>query len=144
MSVYADTSFLISVYSPEEHSTRALKWLQRLAEPLLFTPFHRHELRNGIRLRIFRKDITPEQAASALREVESDLEDGILLHTVIPWTAAFRKADEVGSVRTQRMGVRSSDLLHIGVALALDATDFWTFDARQGEVAQAAGLHVRG
>ncbi len=75
--------------------------------------------------------------------MESDLEDGILLHTVIPWTAAFRKADEVGNIRTERMGIRSSDLLHIGVALALNAKDFWTFDARQGEVAQAAGLLVR-
>lgn len=55
MSAYADTSFLIRVYTPHVDSNKALTWMRRASEPLPFTPFHRHEIRTGIRLRVFRK-----------------------------------------------------------------------------------------
>jgi len=91
MPVYADTSFLVAVYSPEADSLKALNYMQRLKEPLPFTPFHRHELRTGIRLRVFRKEITAEERKAAFREIDADLENNILVHTVIPWTDAFAR-----------------------------------------------------
>jgi hypothetical protein len=39
--------------------------------------------------------------------------------------------------------VRSFDLLHVGLAVTLGATDFLTFDARQATLAKAAGLKVK-
>jgi hypothetical protein len=39
--------------------------------------------------------------------------------------------------------VRSFDLLHVGMAVALGATEFLTFDARQAALAKAAGLKVK-
>jgi hypothetical protein len=39
--------------------------------------------------------------------------------------------------------VRSSDLLHVGLALTLKATEFLTFDVRQASLAKAAGLKVK-
>jgi hypothetical protein len=47
-------------------------WVEQ-GEPLPFTPLHRHELRNAIRLRVFRGEITPEQRKLAFQEIESDL-----------------------------------------------------------------------
>lgn len=143
MSAYADTSFLAAVYSPEAGSTKALSLMQRLREPLPFTPFHRHELRNGIRLRVFRKEITVEQRKAAFREIDSDLEENVLAHTTIPWTDTFRRTEDLAASHTETLGVRSFDLLHVGLALELGATEFLTFDARQAALAKAAGLKVK-
>ena len=143
MPAYADTSFLVAVYSPESDSPKALRVMQRLTEPLPFTPFHRHELRTGIRLRVFRGEITAEHRTAAFRDMDSDLEDNILVHTPAPWTDAFREAERLANAHTEKMGVRSFDLLHVGLALALGATEILTFDARQAALAKAAGLKVK-
>lgn len=143
MPAYADTSFLARVYTPHADSAKALAWMQGATDPLPFTPLHRHELRNAIRLRVFRGEITADQRKEAFREVDADLADGILAHTTIPWTDAFRKAENLAAAHTESLGVRSFDLLHVGLALALDATELLTFDARQTALARAAGLKVK-
>ena len=143
MPAYADASFLVRIYTPHVDSPKALTWMQRATEALPFTPFHRHELRNGIRLRVFREEITVEQRKAAFRELDSDLEENILAHTLIPWTDTFREAENLAAAHTERLGVRSFDLLHVGLALTLGATDFLTFDARQAKLAKAAGLKVK-
>jgi predicted nucleic acid-binding protein len=143
MRTYADTSFLAAVYSPEAGSIKALRLMQRLREPLPFTPFHRHELRNGIRLRVFRKEISAEQRTAAFQEIDSDLEENVLIHTPIPWTDTFRQAEELAAAHTETLGVRSFDLMHVGLALALGASEFLTFDARQASLARASGLKVK-
>lgn len=143
MSTYADTSFLAAVYSPEADSLKALGLMQRLRQPLPFTPFHRHELRNGIRLRVFRKELSIEHRQAAFRSIDSDLEECILIHTPISWTDTFRQAERLATAHTETLGVRSFDLLHVGLALVLGSTEFLTFDIRQAALAKAAGLKVR-
>ena len=143
MPSYADTSFLVAVYSPEADSMRALAHMQRLTEALPLTPFHRHELRTGIRLRVFRREITEEQRQAAFHEIDSDLDDNILAHQPVPWTDTFREAERLAGAHVETLGVRSFDLLHVGLALALQATHFLTFDARQAALAKAAGLKVK-
>ncbi len=143
MRAYADTSFLARVYTPHTDSARALAWMQRATEALPFTPLHRHELRNAVRLRVFRREITAEQRKEAFREMDADLAGNILAHTTIPWTDTFRKAEGLAAAHTESLGVRSIDLLHVGLAITLGATEFLTFDARQAALAKAAGLKVR-
>jgi predicted nucleic acid-binding protein len=143
MPAYADTSFLAALYSPEPGSLEAIGLMQRLRQPLPFTPFHRHELRNGIRRRVFRKEITTGQRTAALAEMEADLREGILTHTPVPWTDTFRLAEELAAAHTEALGVRSFDLLHVGLARALGATEFFTLDARQAALARVAGLKVK-
>ena len=111
-------------------------------DPLPFTPLHRHELRNALRLAVFRKEIDRERCSAALGDIVSDLEDAILAHVPVRWTDAFREADELGKAHTQTLGIRSVDLLHVGIALTLGAKRFLTFDLRQAEVAELAGLGV--
>ena len=143
MAAYADTSFLVRVYTPHADSHKALAWLQRARQPLPFTPLHRHELRNGIRLRVFRGEINPKQRKLAFQEIESDLDDNILTHTTIPWTNTFRESEALAALHTEILGVRSIDLLHVGLALALGTDEFLTYDTRQVALARAAGLRVR-
>ena len=140
MPTYADTSFLVRAYTPHADSQKVLAWLQRAREPLPFTPLHRLELRNAIRLRVFRGEITAEQRRLAFQEIESDLADRILAHVSVPWTETFRASEELAALHAEKLGVRSFDLLHVGLALALKATQFLTCDTRQASLAMAAGL----
>lgn len=143
MPAYADTSFLARIYTPHADSTKALTWMQRASEALPFTSLHRHELRNSVRLRVFRGEITAEQRKEAFREIEADLADAILAHATIPWTDTFREAEGLAAAHTETLGVRSFDLLHVALATTLGATEFLTFDARQATLAKAAGLKVK-
>jgi len=58
----------------------------------------------------------------AFQEIESDLDADILRHTTIPWTDGFREAENLGALHAKTLGVRSFDLLHVGLAVALKAT----------------------
>jgi hypothetical protein len=54
LRVYADTSFLVSLYNPDVHTTRAADQMGRLRGIVLLTPLA--ELTNALKLRIFRKE----------------------------------------------------------------------------------------
>ncbi len=143
MPAYADTSFLVRIYLPHANSAKALAWMQRATEALPLTPLHRHELRNAVRLSVFRGEITVEQRKAAFREIEADLAEGILAPTPIPWTDAFREAENLAAAHTETLGVRSFDLLHVGLAVTFGAAEFLTFDARQATLAKAVGLKIK-
>lgn len=40
-------------------------------------------------------------------------------------------------------GTRTLDILHVASAIVLRAEEFWSFDIRQGQLAQAEGLRLR-
>ena len=112
-------------------------------DPLPFTPLHRHELRNALRLAVFRKEIDTERRDSAFADIGSDLADAVLAHVPIPWTDAFGEAEHLGKNHTETLGIRGVDLLHLGIALTLGAKRFLTFDLRQVKLAKSAGLNVK-
>lgn len=142
MPTYADTSFLVPAYSPEEDSLMVLKWLQRAREALPFTPIHRLELRTALRLRVFRGEITPEQRKQSFHEIDSDMNNGVLTHVAVSWTDAFREAEALAATHVEELGVRSMDLLHVALARTLGAKRFLTLDSKQKLFANVAGLKV--
>ena len=143
MKTYADTSFLVRIYLTQSDSPKALAFIRNFRDPLPFTPLHRHELRNALRLAVFRQEIDAERRNAAFADIDSDLADGILAHVPVGWTDAFREAEHLGKTHTETLGIRGMDLLHAGVALTLAAKRFLTFDLRQAELAKAAGLNVK-
>lgn len=143
MKAYADTSFLVRLYLTQSDSQKALAFMRNFRDPLPFTPLHRHELRNALRLAVFRNEIDAERRKAAFLDVESDLQDGILAHVSISWTNALREAEQVGNDHTETTGVRGADLLHLGVARSLGMNRFLTFDSRQAELARTLGFIVK-
>jgi predicted nucleic acid-binding protein len=143
LKIYVDTSFLVRIYLTQSDSQKALAFMRDFRDPLVFTPLHRHELRNALRLAVFRKEIDMERRNAAFADIESDLGDGILAHVPVPWTDAFREAEHLGKAHTETLGIRGVDLLHVGIALVLGAKRFLTFDTRQVELGNAAGLIVK-
>jgi hypothetical protein len=63
MVAYADTSFLVSLYSRDANGGPAHEMAGKLSEPLAFTPFLRHEARNALRIAVSRKGNNPRRVS---------------------------------------------------------------------------------
>jgi predicted nucleic acid-binding protein len=136
--VYADSSFLVSLYVLDSHSPDAL---QRLGSSprLLVTPFHRAELANAFYQCVFRSTLSEFEAARAWRRFEGDLQGGIFETARFP-DSAWDLSITLAHRYCASLGVRTLDTVHVAAALELGADRFWTFDERQARLAEAAGL----
>ena len=143
MNLYADTSVLFSLYVTDANSPRADAWRQANPVPLGFTGFHRIELRNALSLAVFQQRLTAAESLAAWQEVQQELASGLLVAKPDLWGKLVREAESLAEHHTPVIGARSLDILHVAAALVLGATEFCTFDTRQGKLAKAAGLHVQ-
>ena len=117
--------------------------MARHREALPFTPQHRLEVRNAIRLLVWAKRITSQDRSRAFREIEEDLDAQVfLIHTPLVYTDAYRRAETIGAAHNEEIGCRSADLFHVAAAMELGFKEFLTFDDRQQQIARAIGLKV--
>jgi predicted nucleic acid-binding protein len=143
MSLYADTSLLISYYINDSNSLSAQNVLRRAVEPLPFTGLHRLEMRNALALGVFRRILTSAQVSAAWSDVERDVRSGRLVPQPVNWIPVFRAAAQWAALHSPRIGCRSLDVLHVALAKTLQAREFFTFDERQKSLALALGLAVK-
>lgn len=141
MRVYADTSFLVSLYSPDVHSARAAAQMARLRGAMLLTPLGELELSNALELRVFRKEATATEIRHAQAKFEEHARGGVFQLEALPPTV-YERARQITRRRTAILGVRTLDILHVASALLLQAERFWTFDQRQSELAKAEGMRT--
>ena len=132
----------MSLYVNCTHTTVASRYMNKNQRPLFFTPFQRHELRNAIRLGVYRKDYTSLQKEEILDCLQEDCRTGVLKNTVVPWGEVFRESERISKAYTETIGNRGADLFHVAIALVLDSKEFLTFDKKQGELARSTGLSV--
>jgi predicted nucleic acid-binding protein len=143
MSLYADTSLLISYYINDSNSARAQSLLHATTGSLAFTGLHRLEIRNALALGVFRRFLTSAQISATWSDIERDLRAGRLLPQPINWMPVFRSAAKWASLHCTTIGCRSLDVLHVAAAKKLNAMEFFTFDARQKALAHVLGLTVK-
>ncbi len=139
MKAYPDTSFLVSVYVPDAHSSEADKVMAKFSSSLILTPLHELEFCNAVELAVFRRAITPAQAVAARRDFEQDVAHWTLNPLPID---IFARAVASSRRHTARHGTRSLDILHVATALAFGAEAFLTFDGRQRWLGKAEGLRI--
>jgi predicted nucleic acid-binding protein len=87
---YADSSFLVSLLRVDDNHEAAMRYMAQSGETLAFNPLHRVELRNALRNAQALGQITENERRLAFREIEQDLQAGLLIHTRVNWTDAFR------------------------------------------------------
>jgi predicted nucleic acid-binding protein len=143
MSLYADTSLLVSYYINDSNSARAQRLIHATSGPLPFTGLHRLEMRSALALGVFRQVVTPAQISAAWLDVERDLRAGRLVPQPINWRPVFRSAAKWAALHCTAIGCRSLDVLHVSAAKNLNAIEFFTFDVRQKALAGALGLTVK-
>ena len=142
MRAYVDTSVLGALFLPEIDSARAAELVQRMKEPLIFTPLHRLELRNTIRLAVLRRRITAVQATAALHKQESHERAGLFVPVTPMWNVVYARADRLSGDYSAQFGCRTLDILHVAAALTFGVREFFTFDQDQARLARAVGLRV--
>jgi predicted nucleic acid-binding protein len=140
--LYADSSFIVSLVCKDANSADACAYMARIAESLPLTPLHRIESRNALRNAASRGEVTETDCRSAIRRIDADLREGLLVHTAINWVEVFRRADELSEKHAAKDGQRTIDLLHVAIALECGAKTFLSYDRRQRNLAKAAGLKV--
>lgn len=148
MIAYPDTSFLCSVYREQVHSPVADAYRAAMTQPLHFTSLLEFEFIQAIRLQIWlhtadrKKGYSEREADQMIADWERDVAKGLNVLVACDMDAVLRLARTFSLKRTAHGGHRTLDLLHVATAVHLGAEEFLTFDARQRELAEHAGLSV--
>jgi predicted nucleic acid-binding protein len=131
----------MSLFTPDSNSAEANRRSLTIEPPIPLTQFGELEVVNAIRLREFRRELSPHVADAAIRTFHAHRLRGIY-KTVDLGDAVWREARNLSARLTKRFGVRTLDIIHVASAIVLRADEFHTFDLRQIQVARAAGLNV--
>jgi len=140
VTIYADTSFFVSLYLPDRHTSEVEHRL-RSRPSLWMTPLHVAEWTHAVEQHVFRKAITRSEADRALQRFREYRARNLWRESPLP-DRAFDACAELAHRHASRLGVRTLDTLHVASALELGAEHFWTFDEKQAKLAVAAGLKV--
>jgi predicted nucleic acid-binding protein len=141
LKVYADPSFIVSLYSPDANSAAAARTIQTSPADRFLTTFGELEVINAMGLRVFRKEASPLQAHSSLIEFENDLRDGVFQLRGLT-DSILERAHRLSRQTTPKLGTRTADLLHVAAALELGVDCLYTFDLHQRKLAQTLRLKL--
>ena len=119
-----------------------MRLVSRYAPPLPLTDLQELEVKNAMRLKHARGEISDIELQAAIRDFDADLRAGKFQHTPLTWAHVYRQAQNLSAAHTVATFCRTLDILHVAAALVLCAHDFVTFDARQADLAGRAGLAV--
>ena len=148
MTHFPDTSFLCALYRSQVNSTRADAYMAGLSGPLRVSSLLMLEFRQSVRLqlRLRRNDRTKgfsqSEGQQMLRDIQIDLNSGILSMIPVEWADVHQRAESLSSTHTLAAGHRLADILHVATALHLGVGEFLTFDANQKKLAEAEGIVV--
>lgn len=140
--IFADTSFLFSLFGNDAHTRIAHRWVNQAGRPITISVFNRYELANAIRFAAFRKVISRAEALGSLAAFEADIGNGNLQLATCDWIAVVAEASHLSEYHTWRGGHRSFDILHVATARIMKASTFLTFDTNQAKLAASAKLTV--
>jgi len=140
LSIYADTSFFVSLYLPDRHS--AVTEQRMASKPQIWLPpLHIAEWTHALSQHVFRKEISLHEAHQADDELERDRGDGLWLEADLP-EAVWKTCTDLARKHGPKLGVRTLDSLLVASALEFAAKAFWTFDEQQAKLAAAVGLRT--
>jgi predicted nucleic acid-binding protein len=138
LTIYADTSFAVSLYLPDRHSGVAERRMASRPRVWL-TPLHVAEWTHAIERHVFQKYLSRREAQEIYAEFGRDRAVGVWVEVAVP-ELAFERCAELARQHVARLGNRTLDTLHVASAVELKAERFWTFDEQQARLARAAGL----
>jgi predicted nucleic acid-binding protein len=138
LSVYLDSSFIVSLYLTDVHSPEARRRMQNIPPPIL-TPLHHAEWAHALGQHQFRGTVTAEKAQRTHAQFVSDGAASLWREAPLPENA-FELCADLARRYGPKLGMRTLDTLHVACALELKAERFWTFDERQAKLAKAQGM----
>lgn len=139
---YFDTGILLKLYLSEPNSPQAVALVQERDGDVPLTSLHRLEMKAAIMQKHGRQEITETARDTVLVDLDQDIVEEVFMNPAVVWASVFARAESLAVAHSGKTLCRSLDTLHVALALELGAKEFFTFDARQSEMAKAAGLAV--
>jgi len=143
MDAYFDSAIIVKLYVQEATSPDAIRLVGAYAAPYVLTQWQALEVKNVIRLKAFRAEITAVEMNQSIAMFERDIATGRWQWPAYTAATIEQKADELSASHSAALGCRTLDIIHVAAALVLGAKEFVTFDVRQGALAKQAGLTVK-
>ena len=143
MDAYFDSAIIVKLYVQEATSPDAIRLVGSYVAPYVLTQWQELEVKNAIRLKAFRAEITAAEMNQSIAAFEQDIATGRWQRPAYTAATVEQKADELSAGHSTALGCRTLDIIHVAAALVLGATEFVTFDGRQGALAKQVGLTVK-
>ena len=140
MSLYPDTSFLVSLYTLDANSAAAARKMRHAPASLILSDLAELELANALEQRVFRKELELMQIQAGHKAFRDDLEQGVFERRQVETGAVYERALRLSRKWTAKLGTRTLDVLHIAIALEAGAEGILTFDLHQLKLARSIGL----
>jgi predicted nucleic acid-binding protein len=142
MNAYFDTAIILNLYVQQATSADAVRLASSCPTPYLLTPWQEIEARTALRLKVFRKEISPPEMRASLQAFDEDIRSGRWKRPQYDEAAVWKFGRGLSDRHAAAVGCRTLDLLHVAVALSLGVKTFVSFDERQRAVAKMEGLTV--
>ena len=143
MDAYFDSAIIVKLYVQEATSPDAIRLVGAYVAPYALTQWQALEVKNAIRLKTFRAEITTAEMNRSIAAFEQDIATGRWQRPAYTAATIEQKADELSAGYAAILGCRTLDIIHVAAALVLRAKEFVTFDTRQGALAKQTGLRVK-
>jgi predicted nucleic acid-binding protein len=143
MDAYFDSAIILKLYVREATSPDAVRLVGAYVAPYWLMHWQALEVKNAIRLKSFRKEITPAEMNQSIAAFELDIATGRWQRPILAAAAVEQKADELSARHSAVLGCRTLDIIHVAAAVVIGAKAFVTFDGRQGAMAEQAGLTIK-
>jgi predicted nucleic acid-binding protein len=143
MDAYFDSAIIVKLYVREATSPDAIRLVGACAAPYCLTQWQALEVKNAVRLKAFRGEITLAEMNQSVAAFEQDAATGRWQRPIYTADSVERKAEELSASHSAKLGCRTLDIIHVAAALVIGTREFITFDFRQGAVAKQAGLVVK-
>jgi hypothetical protein len=89
--VYLDSSAIVKLYAPEAETAAVSGYVRSLKEALPFSHLHEIDVKNALRLKVFRKESPARPVSRAIRLIEKDLSARVLERPRIGLAGSFSK-----------------------------------------------------
>jgi len=141
--VYFDSGVIVKLYVQEATSLDAVRLANGYTAPYPLTQWQALEVRNAMRLKAFRGEITLVEMSGSIAAFEQDIAAGRWQRPGYSVAEVERRSEDLSSSHSAALGCRTLDIIHVAAALAIGADEFVTFDARQRALAERLGFAVK-
>src|SRR5260370_13265283 len=112
MDAYFDSAIVVKLYVKEATSPEAIRLVGAYFAPYTLTQWQALEIKNAIRLKAFRSEITDAEMSQSIAAFEQDIATGRWQPPAYPVAAVEQKADELSPAHSASLRCRTPDTIH--------------------------------
>ncbi len=116
MNVYFDSAIIAKLYVQEANSAEAVQLVSTDAAPYALTHWQEIEVRNALRLKMFRHEITADELRASLAAFDEDIATGRWQRADYALAEVHDRAAQLSARHAAEIGCRTLDIFHVAAA----------------------------